>query len=271
MNRIKIVIADDNKSFTSVLERFLEKEGSFEVVGIAKDGLEALDLVREKKPDIILVDIIMPHLDGFGVIDKIREMDEKDKPYIVALSAISRDAVTQRAISGGAFYYMIKPFDYNILSDRLKEIYNIKTVGHPFKGKNPDGSPIDLNQDNSIHHVTNTVDIVTKTIQEIGVPAHIKGYTFLREAILIVIEDMMYINKITKELYPYIAKKYDSTPSRVERAIRHAIEVSWKKGNQNTIKEVFGYNLESRRKPTNGEFIAIIADRIKLLSENNNI
>ena len=271
MSRIRIVIADDNKAFTSVLKKILEKEGSFEVVGIAKDGLEALDLVRETKPDIILVDIIMPHLDGFGVIDQIRVMDEEDKPYIVALSAIARDAVTQRAISGGAFYYMIKPFDYNILADRLKEIYNIKTVGHPFKGKHPDGSSLDLSEENHLHKGTNTVDIVTRIIQEIGVPAHIKGYTFLREAILVVIEDMMYINNITKELYPYIAEKYDSTPSRVERAIRHAIEVSWKKGNQNSIKEIFGYNFESKRKPTNGEFIAIIADRIKLLSENNNI
>lgn len=271
MSLIKLVIADDNKNFTSVLKRFLEKEGSFKVLGIAKDGLEALSLVEEKKPDIILVDIIMPNLDGFGVIDKIREMNEEDRPYIVALSAISRDAVTQRAISGGAFYYMIKPFDYNILADRLKEIYNIKTVGHPFKGKNPDGTPIEENEENSLNKAINVVDIVTKTIQEMGVPAHIKGYSFLRDAILIVIEDMNYINKITKELYPYIAEKYESTPSRVERAIRHAIEVSWKKGNQNSIKEVFGYNIESRKKPTNGEFIAIIADRIKLLSENNNM
>lgn len=263
MGKSKILLADDNYEFCNILSKFLSMDEDFEVVGIAKDGLEALDMIAEKKPDILILDIIMPHLDGLGVLEKLHTLDLEKKPKIVILSAVGQDQITQKAIELGADYYVVKPFDFKVFIKRLKQIIGTdnETI---IINKN---SYIKIPKPNVINGNTggNLEARITNVIHEIGVPAHIKGYSYLREAILMVIEDMELLSGVTKELYPNIAKKYNTTPSRVERAIRHAIEVAWSRGRVESIEKIFGYTINTDRgKPTNSEFIAMVADKIRL-------
>lgn len=266
MEKIKVVIADDNREFCQIVDKFISKREEFQVVGIAKDGIEALELIEREKPHILVLDVIMPHLDGLGVLERLNESESKHFPKVVILSAVGQDKITQRAIELGASYYMVKPFDFNIFIERLLQIADM------------DYSYI--RSTSTIHNVRESQEVIaqnkerdleakiTKIIQEIGVPAHIKGYLYLREAITIVIEDMDYLGAVTKELYPAVANKFDTTPSRVERAIRHAIEVAWNRGKIDTIDRIFGYTINNNKgKPTNSEFIALIADKLRLEEE----
>lgn len=263
MTKIKILLADDNQEFSNILSEFLSVDESFEVVGIAKDGLETLDMLVEEKPDILILDIIMPHLDGLGVLEKLYTLDLEKIPKIVILSAVGQDKVTQRTIELGADYYIVKPFDFKVFARRLKQIVGIDT------------EPIVLGTNNYINipkenfsnrgNRTNLEARITNVIHQIGIPAHIKGYLYLREAILMVVDDMELLSSITKELYPNIAEVYDTTSSRVERAIRHAIELAWSREEVETIDKLFGHTIYADKgKPTNSEFIAMIADKIRL-------
>lgn len=256
MENIKVVVADDNKEFSNIISKYLTSVEGFEVVGLAKDGIEALNLVREKNPDILILDIIMPHLDGLGVLEHLEEEDFKTK--VVVLSAVGQDTITQKAIELGASYYVVKPFDLEIFVKRLKDISNIK-----YETEKIDSNESQIRNTKKDEKSMETK--ITKMIQEVGVPAHIKGYVYLREAISMVIEDMDYLGAVTKELYPSVAAKHNTTPSRVERAIRHAIEVAWNRGKIDTIDKIFGYTVNNHRgKPTNSEFIALIADKLRL-------
>lgn len=262
-SKISVLIADDNKEFCSILNDYLLNQKDIVVTGIAKDGREALDLIQQKKPDLVVLDIIMPHLDGLGVLEKLNGMDLDKMPRVIVLSAVGQDKITQQAITLGADYYVVKPFDMDIFTKRIREMFNTQDVETKRRSVSTQvvereaaatsRGPIDLETE------------ITSIIHEIGVPAHIKGYMYLREAITMVVNDMELLSAVTKELYPSIAKKYNTTASRVERAIRHAIEVAWGRGQVDAINKLFGYTVHNEKgKPTNSEFIAIIADKLRL-------
>ncbi|MBQ6860303.1 MAG: sporulation transcription factor Spo0A [Clostridia bacterium] len=259
--KIKVVIADDNLEFAEIVREFLNHKPDIEVVEIANDGEAALEVLQRVEPDVALLDIVMPKLDGIGVLEKLNALPNKLKTKFIVLSAIGQDVVTQKTMMLGAEYYMIKPFELELLLKRIREIKNgllesrtpkvlgVAQVKTPYITENP----------NSLE------TSVTNIIHDVGVPAHIKGYQYIREAITLAVNDMEVINSITKELYPTLAKKFKTTPSRVERAIRHAIEVAWNRGKSEVNNTMFGNTVSATRgKPTNSEFIAMIADKIRL-------
>ena len=256
--KISVLIADDNVEFANTLTNYLGKDEEMEVVGVAKDGLEAVDMIQKDKPDVVVLDVIMPHLDGLGVLEKLQGMTLDKSPSCIMLSAVGQEKITQKAISLGAEYYVVKPFNLDILYKRIRQLAGTeKQYLQPSGNKSPLKNGYTKNTDLEID--------ITNMIHEIGVPAHIKGYQYLRDAITMVVEDMDLLSAVTKELYPAIAKRNNTTPSRVERAIRHAIEVAWNRGKLETINNLFGYTVaEDKGKPTNSEFIAIIADKLRL-------
>lgn len=248
---MRILIVDDNREFCDILRESLVVQPGFEVVGSALNGFEALNLIQETEPEILLLDLIMPCLDGIGVLERLREMDLAQRPRVIVISALGQESIVQKAISLGADYFLLKPFDLEILPLRIRQL-----LGEREKKMNPNSGcpksfPFALE--------------VTKIIHEIGIPAHVKGYQYLREAILMVTSEVNLLGAVTKELYPLIAQKYQTTPSRVERAIRHAIELAWDRGNIEVLNRYFGYTVDGERgKPTNSEFIALIADKLRL-------
>lgn len=258
--KIQVVIADDNREFGDILCEYLNNQNDIEVVGVARDGMEAFDLITSKMPDVAVLDIIMPHLDGLGVLEKVNSVQIPKKPLFIILSAVGQDKITQRALALGAEYYVVKPFDMEVLVSRIRQLKDIKQVAVIKSDYSGDSRPM--------HYSPSPKNLeaeVTNIMHEIGVPAHIKGYQYLRDAILMVIKDLDIINSITKQLYPTIAREYNTTPSRVERAIRHAIEVAWSRGQVETIDSLFGYTVNlSKGKPTNSEFIAMVADKLRL-------
>ena len=261
--KVTVLIADDNQEFAKTLASYLDRQNDMEVVGIAKDGLEAVDIIESVSPDIVVLDVIMPHLDGIGVLEKVNIMNMEKRPICIMLSAVGQDKVTQRAISLGADYYIVKPFNIELLIKRIKEIKNYKPLQNGnFISREIRQQYISVQDEKD---EDNLEALVTNIIHEVGVPAHIKGYQYLREAIMMVVKDIEVINQITKSLYPQIAQKYSTTPSRVERAIRHAIEVAWGRGQTDIVENIFGYTISaSKGKPTNSEFIAMIADKLRL-------
>ena len=261
--KIRILIADDNIDFVSTLITYFQGQNDMEVISTAKDGLEAYDKIISEKPDIAILDVIMPHLDGIGVLEKLNSSNTF-MPICIMLSAVGQDNVTAKAINLGAQYYILKPFEIDVLIKRIRELVNkpANTVANIIP-KEIKSSYVDIS--NSSNTETSLEAKVTNIIHEIGVPAHIKGYQYLRDGIMMVVDNIEVINQITKQLYPDLAKKYKTTPSRVERAIRHAIEVAWGRGQLETVESIFGYTISSNRgKPTNSEFIAMIADKLRL-------
>lgn len=259
---IKVLIADDNKDFCNILNEYLSTQNDVEVVGIAKDGLEALDLISIKSPDVLILDIIMPHLDGLGVLEKLQSTELEHFPKIIILSAVGQDKITQRAISLGADYYVVKPFDFETFMRRIRQIAGTAPAIIEKRREVPSIQKEFISNQNN----NNSLEVkITNIIHEIGVPAHIKGYLYLREAITMVVGDMELLSAVTKELYPSIATTFNTTPSRVERAIRHAIEVAWSRGKVDTINNLFGYTVHTQKgKPTNSEFVAMVADKLRL-------
>lgn len=224
--KIKIIIADDNLEFVSTFVKYLEAEEDMEVLATAKDGLEAYELITNMKPDVVLLDVIMPHLDGIGVLEKLNE--NGNLPVCIMLSAVGQDTITKKALMLGAEYYMVKPFEIDLLIKRIRDLKNVSKVPANFVNKENSKNNY-ITMDTSKPKEDNLEAIVTNIIHEVGVPAHIKGYQYLRDGIIMVIENIDVLNQITKQLYPDLAKKHKTTPSRVERAIRHAIEVAWRK------------------------------------------
>ena len=252
--KTRIAIIDDNTGIREIMSSYIEMQDDMETAGLAGDGIEGLKVIHETNPDIVILDMIMPKLDGLGVLEQISESVNLSKPYFICLSAVGQEELIRKAVGLGAKYYMIKPFDMEMLMKRIRELNGNK------QGI-PSGEQTGMVQDRS----KNLEEKITDIFLLIGIPAHIKGYHFLREAIKMVVKDGDVINRITKELYPGIAKEFKTTPSKVERAIRHAIDVAWNRGKVENINQLFGYVVyDENDKPTNGEFIALIADKLNM-------
>lgn len=264
--KINVIIVDDNREFCNILNDYLSKEQDILVTGIAKDGLEALKLIEEKRPDVVILDVIMPHLDGLGVLEGLNGMNFEPMPRVIILSAVGQDKIVQRALVLGADYYIIKPFNMQILIERIRQMSNNGVLAD--EAKKTSQSSEGRRDTNHIPQPNTTLDLeieITEIIREVGIPPHIKGYVFLREAITMVVNDIKLLSSVTKELYPSIGDKFNTTPSRVERAIRHSIEVAFSRGQVDTITKLFGYTINSKKgKPTNAEFIAMVADKLRL-------
>lgn len=256
MAKLTCAIADDNERMLNLISDVVATDKTIENVGTAKDGEQLLTIIKEKSPDVVLLDLIMPKLDGLTVMEKVNlDNNIKKKPSFIVISAVGQEGMTEDAFNLGANYYIMKPFDNNTLLNRIKCIKN--NMGRK--------TPIHNSESREADREINLENDITNIIHEIGIPAHIKGYQYLRDAILMSVNDIDMLNCITKILYPTIAKKYQTTSSRVERAIRHAIEVAFSRGRVEIIDELFGYTVSNGKgKPTNSEFIALISDKIRL-------
>ncbi len=245
MKNVKVFIADSNKEYVNQLKEFLDTHENICVCGVAYDGETAVNKIDMSEPDVVLIDLIIPKIDGIGVM----EYQYKKHPEFIMITSACHDRIINDVMGKGAAYFMIKPIDYNNVYKRIIQVVEAqqRILNKPPK------------------NIYDLETKVTNVIHEVGVPAHIKGYQYLREAILMTIDNMEVINSITKLLYPTVAKKYSTTASRVERAIRHAIEVAWDRGDTDVLNGFFGYTIASGKgKPTNSEFIAMIADRLRL-------
>ena len=272
MNKIKVLIADDSLDFAILMKQNLEFNNNIEVVGVAKDGLEALEMTKTLRPDVLILDIIMPHLDGIGTLEKLKAENINVKTIMLSaiLSSERQERLASMLISLGVDYIMAKPFDIDSLVNRILQVTKHNNTNEIFNTtiKNP--------QTIALNNFTNTsINIpdeddsfeskITNIMHTVGIPARVKGYQYIREAILLFINNTGSCNKITKDIYPEIAKKFNSTPSRVERAIRHALEISWNNNKSNVSSLVFGSPIVFYdKRPTNSEFIASIADKLQL-------
>ena len=254
-NRTTVLIADNSEELCKQLTAALQNSQGFQVVGTANDGESALHAIMERKPNVVVLDMMMPKRDGISILKAINAMDSK--PITLATSAFITEYVATAASDLGVRYLMLKPCDISAIVERLEELR--------FQGERRLTVP-------KKQEKTSIESMVTGIIHEIGVPAHIKGYQYLREAIIIAVNDMDVINAITKVLYPQVAKTFQTTPSRVERAIRHAIEVAWDRGDLDTLQRFFGYTVSNTKgKPTNSEFIALIADKLSLQLKSSEV
>ena len=262
MSEISIAIADDNLQTLSLLNDILEGEEDFHVVGKADNGEDAYNMIVKTSPDVVLLDVIMPRMDGITVMERVRGNAALTKmPSFIMVTAAGSENITEDAFRMGANYYIMKPFNQDIVVDKVRRVGHRKAKTPGLSGMKKVKPYANKNE----YMEQNLENEVTQMIHEIGIPAHIKGYHYLRDAIMMAVEDMDVLNAITKVLYPTVAKKYQTTSSRVERAIRHAIEVAWNRGNLDTLDELFGYTVSTGKgKPTNSEFIALIADTIQL-------
>lgn len=247
-----IVIADDNASFTEEIKSYFEKKSDYNIAGVAHDGLTAVDMVERLQPDFLLLDIVMPELDGFGVLSALNESN--CKTHIVMISQLATDAFVNKSLKLGAGYFIAKPLNMQKLKEYLDEVSAPVSyvAASPLKKR-------------SAATARSLDEKIANIFISVGIPAHIKGYQFLREAIKLAVDCPEIINNITKRLYPTIAQKYETSSSKVERAIRHAIEVAWNRGKIENINGIFGIKVYSaNEKPTNGEFIALVADKMIL-------
>jgi len=236
-----VIISEPNEEYRLMLTDAIERTGEFSVVGVAGEGQATLELLTRCQADLLIMEPLLPGLDGLGVLSRL---GEEHRPQIILLSSFYSQQMVEEASARGVAYYLTKPCEENSLLDRMRELTNRQQEGV---------------------HAPDLESQVTAIIHEVGVPAHIKGYQYVREAILIAVEDMDVINSVTKILYPEVAKRFHTTASRVERAIRHAIEVAWDRGDLETLQKFFGYTVSNTKgKPTNSEFIAMISDRIRL-------
>ena len=257
MGVLNVAIADDNERMVEILDNIVKKDEDIHIVGKANNGEDVYHMIKEKEPDVVLLDLIMPKLDGLSVMERInKDHTIKKHPKFIVISAIGQEGITEDAFNLGAHYYIMKPFDNDMVLSRVRSIKNYMGV----TSARTLFSPVQ-----EIGTMENLENDVTDMIHEVGVPAHIKGYQYLRDAIMMVIKEPEMLNSITKILYPTIAKRNQTTPSRVERAIRHAIEVAWSRGNMDIINSLFSYTVSTGKgKPTNSEFIALISDKIRL-------
>ncbi len=297
MSKLNVAIAEDNAEMMQYIDEGLGKD-EFQVIGKVSDGKALYRIVKEKCPDVVVLDLILPRLDGLSVMARMRQDPEIKKcPDVIVISSISDSRITEQAFQLGAAYYMLKPFDQENLAERIRMLHALGSGKKNVRSERAAGDRVAESAQpalpsESMDHkgqkvpqvgLRNTtpwrpeewprIDLetrITEVIHEVGVPAHIKGYQYLREAICMTVLDVELMNSVTKILYPDIAKKYQTTASRVERAIRHAIEVAWTRGRLETIEALFGYTINAGKgKPTNSEFIALVADKIRLENRKN--
>ena len=262
MSEINVAIADDNERILDVLGEMIQNDKELNLVGKANNGEDAYLMIKDKQPDVVLLDLIMPKMDGLTVMDLVNNNQElKKQPNFIIITAVGQERITEDAFKKGANFYILKPFNNEAVINRIKNLS--QRVKNEMKTSAVRGDCFPQKQE------INLENRVTDMIHEIGIPAHIKGYHYLRDAIIMAIEDMDVLNAITKVLYPTVAKMHQTTSSRVERAIRHAIEVAWSRGKLDTLENLFGYTVSyGKGKPTNSEFIALIADTIRLEYKN---
>lgn len=260
MDMIKVLLADANEEYRHLVAHTMGNEGDIEVVGSCGDGVELLKIAKDQAPDVVVMDIVLSNLDGFGVLKSI--VEQNIKTSVIIVSSFFKDSVASELTNLGASYFLVKPCDTANLIERIR-LSAHQGMLKPISGTSSGAAA--QKQARSLE------SIVTEVIHEIGVPAHIKGYQYLREAIMLTVNDMEVINAVTKVLYPEVSKKFNTTASRVERAIRHAIEVAWDRGDIEVLQKFFGYTVSNiKGKPTNSEFIAMIADRISLQRKDIN-
>lgn len=262
METINVAIADDNERILDLLGEIISSDKDLNLVGKANNGEDMYQLIREKEPDVVLLDLIMPKMDGLSVIDLVNNDKEiRKQPDFIVVTAVGQERITEDAFKKGVSYYIMKPFNNEVVVNRIKNTNQI--IRHEMRYSSMPSLQAAPQPE------MNLETRVTDMIHEIGIPAHIKGYHYLRDAIIMAVEDMDVLNAITKVLYPTVAKMHQTTASRVERAIRHAIEVAWSRGKLDTLDELFGYTVSNGKgKPTNSEFIALIADTIRLEYKN---
>jgi two-component system response regulator (stage 0 sporulation protein A) len=262
---IRVLLADDNRDFIEILKEYVNNQEDMVLSGVAYNGNDALEMIRNEEPDVVVLDIIMPHLDGLGVMEKFSDIPKR--PRVIILTSFGQENMTQRAVQLGADYYILKPFDLDTLGKRIRQLVGYQDVAPVYSSSSVITKSV-YSGDSGVKSPAKKVNIeveVTKMIQQMGVPAHVKGYQYLRDSIVAVIKEVSLLGAVTKELYPMIAEKYATTPSRVERAIRHAIELAWDRGNIEFMNKFFGYTINlDRGKPTNSEFIAMVADKLRI-------
>ncbi|MGN0157811.1 MAG: sporulation transcription factor Spo0A [Brotaphodocola sp.] len=266
MSEINVAIAEDNSQMLSLLNDMVEQERGFRVVGKANNGEDAFAMILETKPDLVLMDVIMPKMDGISVMERVRQEQQGEKiPPFIMITAAGSDQVAADAFQKGANYYIMKPFDPAVVMDKIRRVVR----GTAKLSAKDEMKMVEPYVNREEYMQKNLENDVTRMLHEIGIPAHIKGYQYLRDAIAISVHEDDTLISVTKVLYPTIAKQHDTTASRVERAIRHAIEVAWERGRLEAIYDLFGYTVSTGKgKPTNSEFIALIADKIRLDYKN---
>lgn len=269
MENVNVVIVDDNPMILNTLDEVISSEAGLSVIGRADNGKDAIDMIKDTQPDVVLLDLVMPQMDGITVVENIKKKTSMLKnPAFIILSAVGGEQMTEEAFQAGANYFLMKPFDKDILVNKIRRIGKRpvrpvpgKVLEAPLKAATPEEAAMNREEYMKEHLETD----ITKMLHELGIPAHIKGYQYLRDAISMVVRDREMMEAVTKILYPEIAKKNYTSSSRVKRAIRHAIEVAWGRGSLEVIDELFGYTISTGKgKPTNSEFIALIADKICL-------
>lgn len=269
MENVNVVIVDDNPMILNTLDEVISSEAGLSVIGRADNGKDAIDMIKDTQPDVVLLDLVMPQMNGITVVENIKKKTSMLKnPAFIILSAVGGEQMTEEAFQAGANYFLMKPFDKDILVNKIRRIGKRpvrpvpgKVLEAPLKAATPEEAAMNREEYMKEHLETD----ITKMLHELGIPAHIKGYQYLRDAISMVVRDREMMEAVTKILYPEIAKKNYTSSSRVERAIRHAIEVAWGRGSLEVIDELFGYTISTGKgKPTNSEFIALIADKICL-------
>jgi len=254
MNDMRIMLVDDNVELRRSMREHLQKQESMHIAAECGTGLEAIEMLGKTPVDVIILDIIMPQMDGYSFLEEMNRQQLQNPPQVIVVSALGRDDFIMRAVELGARFYMIKPVDMNTLTQRIREVCG--------QASDPVASTARVSLPGRAPSIDEKLASLFLTI---GIPAHIKGYAFLREAVKMVIENPDVINRITKELYPGIGKRFNTSASKVERAIRHAIEVAWSRGRIDTLNKAFGCRVATKEdKPTNGEFIAMIADKLAL-------
>ncbi len=253
MNDMRIMLVDDNADLRRNVREHLNRQENMRVVAECGTGLEALEALGKTPVDVIILDIIMPQMDGYSFLEEMNRQQLENLPQVIVVSALGRDDFIMRAVESGARFYMIKPFDLSVLTGRIREVC----------GQAPETAAV--GRVTLPGRAPSIDEKLASLFLTIGIPAHIKGYSFLREAVKMVVENPDVINRITKELYPGIGKRFNTSASKVERAIRHAIEVAWSRGRIDKLTKAFGCRVATKEdKPTNGEFIAMIADKLAM-------
>lgn len=248
--RTRVMLAQEGSDFANHCAAFLSSYG-FDVKTVAKDGSKIIDSIKQLSPDVVLMDAFMPRVDALGVLTQLKETQLEKRPVIALMSAVDNPRFEQVLLNAGADYYFLKPFELNVLAQRLSELAGWQSSGENELTKSQQSNDLEVT--------------ISDVMREIGVPAHIKGYQYLRQSIVLTVKDPELMHAVTKLLYPTVAKNNHTTPSRVERAIRHAIEVAWDRGDVDVLSSYFGYTIQnSRGKPTNSEFIAMISDKLRL-------